>query len=123
MMEAPANLTMTSTNKPKVMSFFPLQKLKGSRPVMTPSIQATILEEKSVDKESIDGEHPDGIQGITKEFIVNLARAVNDAQQTDKWCYHCDSPDHFIHDCPWLMGAKVGASLNWKEGMTSRRGA
>ena len=39
---------------------------------------------------------PDGIKGVTEEFIVCLARAVKDAQQEEKHCYHCSSPDHFI---------------------------
>ena len=30
------NQTMASTSKPKVMSFFPLWKLKGSQPAITP---------------------------------------------------------------------------------------
>ena len=61
-------------------------------------------------------------EGITEEFIVCLARAVKDAQQMEL-CYHCDSPDHFIHDCPWLAGMKADVSLNQKEGMVLRKGA
>ena len=42
------------------------------------------LEEESADKEEcIDSEDPDGIKGITKEFIAHLARAVKDAQQEE----------------------------------------
>ena len=37
------------------------------------------------DKESND---PTGIEGVTKEFIVCLARAVKDAQVEEKCCYH-----------------------------------
>ena len=48
----------------------------------------------------INGDDPDGIEGVTEEFIVHLARDVKEAQQVEKCCYHCDSPDHFIHDCP-----------------------
>ena len=36
-----------------------------------------------------------------KEFIVHHARAVKDAQQEEKCCYHCSSPEHFTWDCPW----------------------
>ena len=32
-------------SKPKVMSFFPLQKLKGTQPTKTPSIRVVHLEE------------------------------------------------------------------------------
>ena len=81
------------------------------------------LEEKSTDeKEGISGEDPDGIKGMTEEFIVHLARAVKDTQQTEKHCYHCDSPDHLIPNCPWLAEMKTDSSLNWKEGMVPRKG-
>ena len=81
------------------------------------------LEEKSTnEEEGIDGEDPDGIEGITEEFIVCLTRAVKDAQQTEKHCYHCDSPDHFICFCPWLAGMKADAPFNWKGGTVPRKG-
>ena len=69
-----------------------------------------------------DGEDLDGIKGITKEFIVCLARAVKDAQQEEKHCYHFDSPNHFSCDCPWLAGMKADAPLNQKEGTVLRKG-
>ena len=76
-MEPYCNQTVASTSMPKVMSFFPLWKLKGSQPSKTPSVWVAHLEEESADKEEcIDSEDPDGIEGITKEFIVHLARAV-----------------------------------------------
>ena len=72
---------VASTSKPWVMSFFPLQKLKGSQPAATPSAWVAHLEEESANKEEcIGSEDPDGIQGIIEEFIVCLARAVKDAQ-------------------------------------------
>ena len=93
--EPSCNPPTASANKPWVMSFFPLQKLKGSQPAITPSTWVTHLE--STDKEEcIDSKDPDGIEGVTEEFIVHLARAVKDAQQEEKCCYHCSSPDHFI---------------------------
>ena len=49
------------------MSFFPLQKLKGSQPAMTPSTRVAHLEEDSTNKEEyIGGKDPDGIKGITE---------------------------------------------------------
>ena len=114
---------MASTSKPKVSSFFLLWKLKGSQPALTPFGQVVHIEEKSTGEEDgIGSEDPDGIKGITKEFIVHLARAVKDAQQVEKHCYHCDSPDHFIHNCPWLAEMKADVPLNWKEGMGPRKG-
>ena len=44
-------------------------------------------------------EDPDSINRVTEEFMVNLARAMKDAQVEEKCCYHCSSPEHFIHDC------------------------
>ena len=122
-MEASWNLAMASTSKPRATSFFPQQKLKGSQPVITPSMQMAHLEEKSInEEEGINSEDLDGIKGITEEFIVCLARAVKGAQQAKKHYYHCDSPDHFICSCPQLAGMKADAPLNWKEGMVLRKG-
>ena len=79
-MEASHNLPKPSTSRPKVMSFFPLQKLKGNKPVITPSTQVVHLEEESADEEKYDnGNDLDDIKGIIKEFIVCLTRAVKDA--------------------------------------------
>ena len=55
-MEASRNPATASTSKPRVTSFFPLQKLKGSKLVITPSTQVVYLGEKSTDEEEgIDG--------------------------------------------------------------------
>ena len=81
------------------------------------------LEEKSAnEEEGVNGGDPEGIEGMTEEFIVCLARAVKDTQQMEKHCYHCDSPDHFIHNCTHLAGTKADAPLNWKEGTVPRKG-
>ena len=121
-MEASHNPPMASTSKPKVMSFFPLWKLKGSQPAASPSAWVTHLEEESTDKEEyINGKDPDGIKGITREFIVHLTRAVKDAQQAEKHCYHCGSPDHFIGNCPLVVGSRADLPLNWREGQHRRR--
>ena len=123
-MEASWNLAMASTSKLRATSFFPLQKLKGSKLAITPSTQVVHLEEKSTNKdEGVDDDDPDGIEGITEEFIVHLTRAVREAQQEEKHCYHCVSPDHFIHNCPWLAGTEANLPLNGKEGTVVRKGA
>ena len=55
------------------------------------------LEEGAADdEEGAESEDPDGLDGMTEEFMVHLARAVKDAQQEEKHCYHCSSLDHFI---------------------------
>ena len=115
------SLAMVNTSKPRATSFFPLWKLKGSQPAVTPSAWMVHLEEKSAnEEEGINGEEPDGIEGMTEGFIVCLARAVKDAQQMEKHCYHCDSPDHFICHFPWPAETKADMPLNQKEGMVSR---
>ena len=74
--------TANNTSKPKAMSFFPLQKLKGTQPTRTPAVWVVHLEEDGANKEgNAEGEGPDGIKGVTKEFIVCLARAMKDVHQ------------------------------------------
>ena len=84
------------------LSFFPLWKLKGNQPTpKTPAMHLMHLEKEDArsdeDKESND---PCRIKGVTEEFMVHLERAVKDAQTEEKCCYHCSSPEHFIHNCP-----------------------
>ena len=60
---------------------------------------------------------------MTEEFLVQLARAVKDAQADEKHCYHCSSPKHFIHNCLLMKTARDKKQLNGKEGMASMKGA
>ena len=58
------------------------------------------LDEEDADEgEDPESNDPDGIEGVTEELMVWLARAVKDAQMDEKHCYHCSSPEHFIHNC------------------------
>ena len=50
-MEPSHSETVHTTSKPKAISFFPLQKLKGSQPTKTPAVQVVHLEEENADKE------------------------------------------------------------------------
>ena len=105
-----------NTAKPKTTSFSPLQKFKGNQPV---SKMATMhlahLEEESAKREEEDKtKDPDGINGIMKEFMVHLAWVMKDTQVQEKHCYHCSSPEHFIHDCPLVRASKGGDGI--KEG-------
>ena len=59
----------------------------------------------------------------TEEFMVHLARAVKDAQTEKKHCYHCSSPEHFIHNCPLMKTLREKPQLNGKEGTASKEGA
>ena len=73
--------TVDSPAKPKVMSFFPLRRLKGTQPTKTPAVQLAHLEEEAADdEEGADREDPDGLDGVTEEFMVCLTRAVKDTQ-------------------------------------------
>ena len=63
-------------------------------------------------KGGIKSEDPNGIEGVTEEFIVCLARAVKDAQQEEKCCYHCSSLEHFICKCPLVRASRVDSHLN-----------
>ena len=70
-----------NSTKPKAMSFFPLQKLKGTQPVKIPTVQVAHLEQDSTDKEeSTKSDDPNGIESVTEELIAHLARAVKEDQ-------------------------------------------
>ena len=95
------------------MSFFPLQKLKGTQPTKTPTVRVAHMEEEGSDEEvGTESEDIDGINGVTGEFIVCLARAVEEAQQDEKCCYHCSSPQHFICECPLIKASRSATQLN-----------
>ena len=82
------------------------------------------LEEEDADnREEPESDDPDGIEGVTEEFMVWLARAVKDAQMDERHCYHCSSPEHFIHNCPLMKTAREKKQLNGKEGMVMTKGA
>ena len=123
-MEPSCSQMADSISKPKMMSFFPLQKLKGTQPARTPAVQVAHLEEESADKEEgTESEDPNGINGITKEFIVHLARAVKDPWQEEKYCYHYSSLKYFICKCPLVKASRMDPHLNQKEGMALKKGA
>ena len=55
------------------MSFFPLQKLKGTQPTKTPAVRVAHLEEGGSDEEvGTKSEDPDGINGVTEELSCAL---------------------------------------------------
>ena len=112
-------------SKLRATSFFPLRKLKGSQPfTKKPAIHLAQLEEEGAnDGEDPENDNPDGIEGVTKKFMVWLARAVKDAQTDEKCCYHCSSPEHFIHNCPLIKAARDKKQLNGKEGTVMVKGS
>ena len=111
--------------KPKTTSFFPLRKLKGYQPLSkNPTVCLAQLEEEDADDgEDPESDDPDGIEGVMEEFMVQLARAVKDAQTDEKCCYHCSSPEHFICNCLLMKTARDKKQLNGKEGMAMTKGA
>ena len=122
-MEPSCSQSEATSGKPKVMSFFPLRKLKGSQPTKTPPVQVAHLEEVDADKEECtDSKDPDGIEGVTDKFIIPLARAVKDAQQEEKCCYHCSSLENFIQSCPLVAASRTESHLKQKEGMAPKKG-
>ena len=111
-------------SKPRTTSFFPLRKLKGNQPFSKkPTVQLVQLEEEGTDNdEDPESDDPDGIEGVTEEFMVQLARVVKDAQTDEKHCYHCSSPEHFICNCLLMKTARDKKQLNGKEGMAMMKG-
>ena len=116
--------TADGPSKPRTTSFFPLRKLKSNQPFSKkPTIQLVQLEEEDAeDDEDPESDDPDGIKGVMEEFMVWLARVVKDAQMDEKCCYHCSSPEHFIHNCPLMKMARDKKQLNGKEGTVMMKG-
>ena len=117
--------TTDGLSKPRTTSFFPLRKLKGSQPFpKKPAIWLAQLDEEDADDgEDPESNDPDGIEGVMKEFMVWLARAVKDAQTDEKHCCHCSSPEHFIRNCLLMKTARDKKQLNGKEGMAMMKEA
>ena len=78
-----------SPSKLRTTNFFPLRKLKGNQPLSKKTtIHLVHLEEEDADNgEDPESDDPGGIEGVTEEFMVQLVRAVNDAQAEEKCCY------------------------------------
>ena len=110
--------------RPRATSFFPLRKLKGSQPfTKKPTVCLAQLDEEGFDEgEDQESDDPNGIEGITEEFMVQVARVVKDAQMDEKCCYHCSSPEHFIHNCLLMKTIRDKKQLNGKEGMATMKG-
>ena len=84
---------------------------------------AQLEEEDADDGEDPENDDPGGIEGMMEKFMIQLARAVKDAQTDEKCCYHCSSPEHFIHNCPLMKTARDKKQLIGKEGMAMMKGA
>ena len=84
---------------------------------------AHLEEEDAGDGEDPKSDDPSGIEGVTKEFMVQLARVVKDAQADEKCCYHCSSLEHFICNCLLVKTSWEKKQLNRKEEMAMMKGA
>ena len=117
--------TTDGPSKPRTTSFFPLRKLKGSQPFhKKPTVWLAQLEEEDADDGGDpESDDPDRIEGVTKQFMVQLARTVKDTQLDKKCCYHCSSPEHFMHNCLLMKTTRDKKQLNGKEGMVTMKGA
>ena len=122
--QSPQSQATDNTAKPRVISFFPVQKLKGTQPALkTPAACLAHLEEESAEKDKeVESKDPSDLAGVMEEFMVYLIRAVKDAQVKEKCCYHCSSLEHFIHDCPLVKASGVNTHLNCKEGTVPKKG-
>ena len=123
--QGPRTQTTDNPPKPRTTIFFPLRKLKGNQPLLKkPAVHLAHLEEEDASKDKgQESDDPSGIEGVTEEFMVCLARAVKDAQADEKCCYHYSSPEHFICNCPLVKTSREKKQLNCKEGMVSTKGA
>ena len=110
-------------SKPRTTSFFPLRKLKSNQPFpKKPVVWLAQLEEEDTDDgEYTESNDPDGIEGVMEEFMIQLARAVKDAQMDEKSCYHCSNPEQFICNCLLVKTARDKKQLNGKEGMATMK--
>ena len=69
----PPNHTAYVSTQPKGTSFFPLHKLKGNQPLAKmPAVHLTHLDEGENGDEEVGSDDPDGLEGITKEFMIHL---------------------------------------------------
>ena len=75
------------------------------------------------DGEDLESDDPGRFEGVIEELMIWLARVVKDAQMDEKHCYHCSSPEHFIHNCPLMKTARDKKQLHRKEGMMMMKGA
>ena len=106
------------------LASFPLRKLKGSQPFpKKPAIWLAQLDEEDTnDGKDPENNDPDGMEGVTEDFMVQLARAVKDAQMDEKCCYHCSSPEHFIRNRLLIKTARDKEQLIGKEGAAMMKG-
>ena len=107
-MEPSQSQTANEAAKPKVTSFFPLQKLKGTQPLVKTPAVCIGPSGRTEHWRGWGGKQQrpwwyqrchGGVHGV----CIGLVRAVKDAQKDEKCCYHCGSLDPLQ---PWLPISK-----------------
>ena len=79
--------------------------------------------EDTNDGEDLESNNPNGIKGVTEEFMVWLARAVKDTQTDERHCYHCSSPEHFIRNCLLMKTARDKETVKQEGGDSDGEGS
>ena len=77
---------------------------------------AQLEKEDADDGNDPESDDPNGLKGVMEEFMVQLTRAVKDAQKDEKCCYHCSSPEHFIRNCPLMKTTRDKKQLMGRRG-------
>ena len=99
---------MLAPPNPRQLVSSPCKTSKGPRQQLKHPLCTwhTWEEESAEEDKGVERKDPDGIDRVTEKFMVCLVRAMKDAQQEEKCCYHFSSLDHFIHDCPLIKAYK-----------------
>ena len=64
--------------------------MKGTQPTKIPAIRVAHVEEEGSEGDiGAESKDPDGIDGMTEEFILHLVKAVKEIQKGKKCFYHC----------------------------------
>ena len=111
--------------KPRATNFFPLRKLKGSQPfTKKPTVRLAQLEEEGIDKdEDQESDDPNGIEGITEEFMVQLARVVKGCSDGWKALLPLQQPRAFYLQLSVNEDCQRQETVKWKGGDSNDEGS
>ena len=118
--------TTDNPPKPRTTSFFLIRKLKGNQPLpkkaccMFGTFRRRRCQQWWRSRESQSQQDQRGNRGVYGSFGKGCKRC---PQADVKHCYHCNSPEHFIHNCLLVKTSREKKELNGKEGMASLKGA
>ena len=122
--QGPRTQVTDTPPKPRATSFFLLRKLKGNQPIPKMSVMHLAqLEEETGGDEDQESDDAGGIESVMEEFMVHLARAIKDTQVDEKHCYHCSSPEQFIHNCPLIKNFQEKETVEQQAGDSDKEGS